>query len=234
MDVLKTIEPRKQQIIEVDHWAGHAKYRENGFHVSNMNVRYGGKQKALRDTIICNGCLGPAKANMHLNNGKLSTDFVEGVSTRTVGFKLKVGETPFATNAPPPFYDWEAPKRDIKVGTRAKRTGKRKRGSDTGDGAGTLGEDEGNQEERDGIEAERVVDVTKEGYVGKAKGMKQVLWERGWWVNGMSASEKYRRRMRKLYSVSCRIFGTRGRHCSTWWKAGGTFRYYRRNGTRRL
>ena len=27
----------------------------------------------------------------------------------------------------------------------------------------------------------------KEGYVGKAKGMKQVLWERGWYVDGMSS-----------------------------------------------
>jgi len=30
----------------------------------------------------------------------------------------------------------------------------------------------------------------KEGYVGKPKGLKQVLWERGWWVEGMSMSDK--------------------------------------------
>lgn len=30
----------------------------------------------------------------------------------------------------------------------------------------------------------------KEGYVGKAKGIKQVLWERGWYVDGMSATSK--------------------------------------------
>ena len=28
----------------------------------------------------------------------------------------------------------------------------------------------------------------KEGYAGKPKGIKQVLWERGWYVNGMSTT----------------------------------------------
>ena len=50
----------------------------------------------------------------------------------------------FVEDAPPPFYDWEAPAMDTKVQKAKGKTG------------------------------------VKEGYVGKAKGMRQVLWERVW------------------------------------------------------
>ena len=46
MDVLEALYPGYQLMIEVDHSAGHAKYREDGLHVGNMNVRFGGKQRA--------------------------------------------------------------------------------------------------------------------------------------------------------------------------------------------
>lgn len=44
-----------------------------------------------------------------------------------------------------------------------------------------------------GWEAERSDKVVGEktgGYAGKAKGVKQALWERGWWVKGMAAAAK--------------------------------------------
>ncbi|CAM9642953.1 unnamed protein product, partial [Sphacelaria rigidula] len=156
MDCLEEIEPGKQLAIEVDHSAGHAKYLPDGLHVQNMNVKYGGKQKALRDSVMTEGCLGPGSAKMYLNGGEWSTKFHPVLTTKTVDMKLKLGEVQrmsFGPDDPPPFYDWEAPAKDQKVRRRGKLD-------------------------------------KKEGYVGKPKGSKQVLWERGWYVDGMSTKAK--------------------------------------------
>ena len=155
MDCLEVIEPRKQLAIEVDHSAGHAKYLPDGLHVANMNVKYGGKQKVLRDSVMTEGCLGPGSAKMHLNGGEWSTIFDPKLTTKTVDLKPKLGEVQrmsFGPDDRPPFYDWEAPANDKVVTRRGK--------------------------------------VEKEGYVRKAKGSKQGLWERGWYVPGMSTSAK--------------------------------------------
>ena len=158
MDCLEEVEPEKQLAIEVDHSAGHAKYRPDGLHVANMNVKYGGKQKVLRDSVMTEGCLGPHEAKMHLNAGVWSTQYDAVLTTKTVDLKLKLGDVhrmSFGPDDPPPFYDWEAPARDQRTRTRR-----------------------GNREQ------------VKRGYVGEAKGSKQVLWERGWYVEGMSATAK--------------------------------------------
>ena len=86
------------------------------------------------------GCLGPHEAKMH--EGCWSTDFIPGVTSRTVDLKPTLGQVQrmsFGRDDPPPFYDLAA---------------------------------------------------TGASYIGKAKGMKQVLWERGWCVDGMSISDK--------------------------------------------
>ncbi|CAM9847356.1 unnamed protein product, partial [Pylaiella littoralis] len=62
MDVLEHIDPDMQIVFEVDHSSGHGKQREDGLHVSNMNVKYGGKQKVLRDSVMTEECLGPEEA----------------------------------------------------------------------------------------------------------------------------------------------------------------------------
>ncbi|CAN0317357.1 unnamed protein product, partial [Hapterophycus canaliculatus] len=62
MDAHEVIEPHMQLVIEVDHSSGHAKQREDGLNVANMNVRYGGKQRVLRDTVMTEGCVGPSEA----------------------------------------------------------------------------------------------------------------------------------------------------------------------------
>ena len=92
MDCLEVIEPRKQLAIEVDHSAGHAKYLPDGLHVANMNVKYGGKQKVLRDSVMTEGCLGPRPAKMYLNGGEWSTKFDPVLTTKTVDLKPKLGE----------------------------------------------------------------------------------------------------------------------------------------------
>lgn len=75
-------------MIEVDRSAGHAKRREDGLHVGNMNVRFGGKQGVLRDTIMSEACLGPEEAKMYFNHGAWSMQFMERITTRTVDLKL--------------------------------------------------------------------------------------------------------------------------------------------------
>ncbi|CAB1097544.1 unnamed protein product [Ectocarpus sp. CCAP 1310/34] len=147
MDVLEHIDPDMQIVFEVDHSSGHGKQREDGLHVSNMNVKYGGKQKVLRDSVMTEECLGPEEAKMYFANGRWSTKFSEGAVC--VDQKLTVGQTQtstFAVGAPPPFFEWDAPRKD-------KKNAKGK---------------------------------VKEGYEGKAKGVRQYLWERGWWKDGMS------------------------------------------------
>ena len=127
LDVLEHLDDGMQMVIEVDHSSGHAKQREDGLHVSNMNVKYGGKQKKLRDTVMTKECLGPEEAKMYFANGKWSTNSSEGAVV--IDLKLKVGEkqtSTFAAGAPPPFYDWEAPRKDTKVAPKA--TGKNKSG----------------------------------------------------------------------------------------------------------
>ena len=58
MDVLEALYPGHQLMIEVDHSAGHAKYREDGLHVGNMNVRFGGQAKGAAGYHHGGGVLG--------------------------------------------------------------------------------------------------------------------------------------------------------------------------------
>lgn len=55
MDCFEIVEPHTQLAIEVDHSAGHAKYLPEWLHVANMDVKYGGKQKVLRDSVVIEG-----------------------------------------------------------------------------------------------------------------------------------------------------------------------------------
>ena len=108
MDCLEQIEPRKQLAIEVDHSAGHPKYLPDGLRVANMNVRYGGKQKVLRDIVMTERCLGPRPANMYLNGVEWSTKFAPVLNTKTVDLKPKPDEVQRMSFGPedlPHFYD---------------------------------------------------------------------------------------------------------------------------------
>jgi len=79
----------------------------------------------------------------------------------------------FPPNAPPPFDACDAPRSDV-MGRKVqdKRT---KRPPQEAGGGGSVGP---------GLE----MSVIREGYAGKAKGRKQVLWERGWFLERMSTT----------------------------------------------
>ena len=107
------------------------------------------------------GCLGEGEARMWrcLTTGAWSLADKSHDGWEVHNCKLQLGGQQsfvFAEGDPPPFYKLDAPKLDRVV----KKNRKRKK-------------------------ATVLVDVVEEGYVGKAKGMQQVLWERGLWVRGM-------------------------------------------------
>ena len=126
MDCLEVPKPSRRIAIEVNHSAGHAKYLPEGLHVANMNAKYGGEQRALRDSVMTEECLGPGNATMYLNGGKWSTNFVPGLTTRIVDCDPTVGEVQsisFAEDAPPSFYDWKASAKDTMVHEAKGKTG---------------------------------------------------------------------------------------------------------------
>jgi hypothetical protein len=123
------------------------------------------------------GCLGGNEANMWYRSCEgggyeWSTEEQSGEGWALKAMKLKVGDVQslvYSEGDPPPFYKLDAPRKDT---TKSKKRRKRKRS--TGTEADGGGDGEGANE-----------DVAVEGFEGKAKGMQQVLWERGLWKKGM-------------------------------------------------
>ena len=66
--------PTMQIVLEVDHSSGHLKDQTDELMVNAMNVRWGGKESAIRDTVIEEGCLGPDPPV--LNGQQLTTENV--------------------------------------------------------------------------------------------------------------------------------------------------------------
>ncbi|CAM9757725.1 unnamed protein product [Sphacelaria rigidula] len=87
----------------------------------------------------------------------------------------------FKSGDPPPFYDVDAPEIDTKM--VRKKTPKKKDSAPVPEGEETGGATSSTEETEEYI---------KEGYVGKAKGMKQVSWERGLWVDQVGTGDKVR------------------------------------------
>lgn len=58
MDVVEVLYPQMQLVFEVDHSSNHLKGKEDGLDVNAMNLNWGGKQKQLRASTVCAGCLG--------------------------------------------------------------------------------------------------------------------------------------------------------------------------------
>ena len=105
MDLFELRHPDRQLIIKMDYSAGHAKQKDDGLHVSNMNVNWGGKQKFLRDSKVSAEGLGvlPAFQDIMDASGNIVT----------VDCKLKPGDTQsFTFNELdlPPRFDADAPR----------------------------------------------------------------------------------------------------------------------------
>eukprot|EP00734_Pompholyxophrys_sp_LG126_P000307 Pompholyxophrys_sp_v1_NODE_102_length_1985_cov_3.586528.p1 type:complete len:221 gc:universal NODE_102_length_1985_cov_3.586528:1494-832(-) len=187
-----------------------------------MNVQYGGKQKVVHDSILTEDCLGSEPAVMKFNGAILDK-------------KLKSGDKQsmiFLPGDPPPFYFLDCPthdqvnckkpkkqlsksalkKRDeqiLKVQASAQAT-KQLLQTSLNPALSSLKEVVENLE--DSISAVDVIKLTEvdnivEGYIGKCKGKKQILWERGLWKAGM-ARHKTAKTQRSTWMLFCRIVGT--------------------------
>jgi hypothetical protein len=166
VNAVEILYPTMQIVLEVDHSSGHLKEQSDGSMVNAMNVRWGGKASAKRDTVIEEGCLGPDPPV--LNGRQL-----------TIG---SVQRMVFEDDSPPPFQDINVPKYDremtpdekiqaLEKMRRSKAQKARKGGQDIAD----------------------VPDVqpsfTILGYVGKNKGIFQILYERGLYKDKMKGRQ---------------------------------------------
>jgi hypothetical protein len=183
-DVVEALWPHEQLAFEVDHSSGHTKTKANGLQVNEMNKLYGGNQRIMRDTVIVQGCLGPEEQRGIFREGERC---------------LQIGDIQhmcFQDGDLPPFYDLsinsydrlqaEMTPAEIKQATNMMYAADRKRSKKI------------EQIRKKGIpsltaaaELAPQVDTTmiKKGYVGMAKGIQQILWERGLWVKDMKISK---------------------------------------------
>jgi len=184
-------------VFEFDHSAGHSKSRPDGLSASPLNIGYGGKQPKMRDTTITD-------AETELG------DCIE----RT----LNVGDVQsfvFQEDDPPPIIDLMAPKADRVTGppkwtakSAAELTVELKARGLFDLAVGKADEIKA-KAQNVGIALRKSEAPIKEGYVGKAKGLKQIVWERGFWsakelrTKGAVKEEEMRLRL-----ASCFDFAT--------------------------
>ena len=176
MDVCHVLWPEFHHVFMFDASSGHRKKRENGLDVSNMNKEYGGKQSNIRNSLIAaeHGYLGPYSPRLEQGDTQKMT---------------------FDTNDEGPFYLSEKErdeKRDDKVEHQHIETDKTK--TDlieelTRKGVRTPTNKHLNKIKKQdlvalanqhGIALKKRNQKIIEGWVGKPKGLLQVLWERGW------------------------------------------------------
>jgi hypothetical protein len=174
MDMMGFLHPDLQLVFLFDWSSGHAKKQDGGLAVLQMNSKYGGKKGAgMRDTEMVEGCLGDGEAKLWKvlsAAGDIIGWFASAAEAEAHGSgtvievdcKLKIGDTQhmeFSSDAdcPPPFYAPRAARDDC---------------AKTGPGGVQVNNKKGEA-------------MVVEGWCGKAKGLKQALWERGLWKDGM-------------------------------------------------
>ena len=170
VDCLKVMHPLYRFVFLFDHSSGHAKQRPDGLNASRMNKSFGGKCPAMHPTVIEReaGFLGPYTCTLE-----------PGQTQRLMFTETDVG----------PF--WMTPNdrilnrldKDLDGDPLLVPRNKSELILDLhGKGINTKGK---NKKElvalcvNNDILTNREVPRTKEGWVGKAKGLLQVLWERG-------------------------------------------------------
>lgn len=169
---LDTLDPNTQKVFHYDHSSGHKCGLKDGLILSHLNMTFGGTgNKAMRDSKITAGCVGDRPAMMYekRRNGERSVwsltmpkhnegeEVVEHDCRVRPGDFQKMSFDEATKNPPPPFYNLDAPYEDTKVREKD----------------GSLSKTKGGKERK------------QNGYAGKGKGVKQMLWERGLRENGL-------------------------------------------------
>ena len=169
IDVIETLHPNMQILLEVDHSSGHLKEQSDGLTVSTMNVKWGGKSIAKRDTVIEEGCLGPDPPEIN-------------------GIKLTIGATQhmiFEAGHPGPYFEKTASRADREMTEKEKVSALKK--------FERAQEQRKKSAERDGLQMEEEIDSQPsfivKGFEGQNKGILQILYERGLYVEGMRGKQ---------------------------------------------
>jgi hypothetical protein len=68
VDCLQVKYPFHDIILLFDQSSGHAKKRNDGLNTVELNMKWGGNQKVMRDSVIIEGCLGPYQASLRLGD----------------------------------------------------------------------------------------------------------------------------------------------------------------------
>jgi hypothetical protein len=161
LDCVNVLYPHTQVGFEVDQSSGHTKHKDDGLSVQCKGKSWGGKQGSMRDTIILDHtCLGP------------------GVCTEE-GIKLKVGDVQSMVFllGQYPFYDLTATPHDRFLANGDHLTEKEIEKC-------VKKIEKARQAWKEG---ELPVDerIWVAGFLDKAKGLMQIAYERGLWVDGM-------------------------------------------------
>jgi hypothetical protein len=168
-DVLKALYPSYDYLFLFDHSSGHDKQRPDGLCAARMTKGFGRAQPKMRPSII------------------LSADYLGRYDHPWI---LSVGQDQvmvFHDGDRGPFWlsDAERAKRkyDNVLGRKDKKkltvAELKKMFTDKGLGANGLLADLQQRAQNHNLPIEKEVDIVEEGWVGKPKGMLQVLWERG-------------------------------------------------------
>ena len=169
VDILSHTHPQFDILFLLDHSNGHDKMRPNGLNLNKLNIRHGGKQPRMRDTVLTESEFGPFPS------------------------KLQSGQTQsmvFASHGDTgPCYLTES---EIKMQMLDVNTGKKRKVNLTKaqliaelKSHGILhpkGSRKVLQEQctQIGVPLYKRIDIIQEGWVGKSKGSLQILFERGW------------------------------------------------------
>jgi hypothetical protein len=193
----EVLHPQFQIVLEMDWSSGHAKKASGALDASNTGIYFGGAKPPQRASKILRGCVGPNARGLKMwfrkyqrgergvNRGESRTGewFLTKVASsvevkvgaeegrnqlmvfdRSASTATRGGAAAEQTPIPPPWYQLDAPLVDEIAGTKEVKSDSKKGGPST----------------------VTLEDKISPGYVGKPKGIKQILWERGLWVDGMT------------------------------------------------
>jgi hypothetical protein len=166
IDCLQVLYPNHSILFYFDQSSGHCRKRTDGLNVICMNSDWGGMQKKMRDTTITDGCLGTFNAKLTIGDVQ-SLIFLED-------------------DTGPHYVRRNCNKRDSVIGRKRRKKNKSELLQElimtrtfnhtkiyTKQQLESLASDFG-------IDLHHEVDEVREGWVGKPKGLFQILWERGW------------------------------------------------------
>jgi hypothetical protein len=171
VDCLQVLYPVHDIMLYFDQSSGHCRKRHDGLNIVGMNGDWGGAQQKMRDTRIIEGCLGPYP-NRTLTVG----DFQSLVFTEQDFGPVHMKKN---QNRADRKYDRE-------IGRKRKRKSKNQLMKELIE---TKGYNPTRQYTRKqieqtatefGMDLDEEVGEVLEGWIGKPKGMYQILWERGW------------------------------------------------------